>query len=323
MELSIVIPTRNQTATVIHSLRSVLTDSACDFELILVDQNDSPIVEKIIAKAGLESDPRLIHLRKPGTGVSRARNLGIRWARAPVIAFTDDDCTATPGWPTAVVARFAADPEMDAWFGSVIAGVEAPAGWIPEFYPAVEGLVTHGGDIIRSMGFTANFAARREVFARIGGFDQFLGPGVQLPNGEDTDLGYRALINGMRVHASNDPHVIHYGLRTGQREIREVTAKYLEGLGAFCMKHARCGDIQLAERAGREILRLFGMGTMNLIHGQRPSGYRGAWHVLLGLIYSWRLGVDRSARLHRPWLRAASVGRSSYEADLVITESEL
>jgi GT2 family glycosyltransferase len=115
-------------------------------------------------------------------GRAAARNRGWRAARAPLIAFTDDDCVATPGWLEALVAVAAANP------GAIVQGPTRPD---PQEWPRY-GPFSHtldNGSLSR--GFeTANILYPRSVLERVGGFDE---AAFSKWGGEDADLAWRAI----------------------------------------------------------------------------------------------------------------------------------
>lgn len=63
------------------------------FQIVIVDDGSTDTTGAIADASGCE----VIHL-SPNGGLSAARNAGIRAARAPLIAFTDDDCVPPPTW---------------------------------------------------------------------------------------------------------------------------------------------------------------------------------------------------------------------------------
>jgi GT2 family glycosyltransferase len=52
------------------------------------------------------SPDRLRYIRREERGLSRAYNRGVAEAIHELIAFTDDDCVAPPGWLDAVARAF-------------------------------------------------------------------------------------------------------------------------------------------------------------------------------------------------------------------------
>ena len=89
-----------------NAIRSVLDQQEATtppFEMIVVDNNSSDRTREIIERIAAV-DHRVRYLFESKQGLSHARNAGIREARAPLIAFTDDDVRAEPYWLAAIVA---------------------------------------------------------------------------------------------------------------------------------------------------------------------------------------------------------------------------
>src|SRR5690606_14278297 len=104
-------------------------------------------------------------------------NTGIARARAPLVAFTDDDVRVEPDWVAAVVRAFRDHPHADLVGGRVLPLWPAtPPGWLTPDHWAPLALADHGAAPIaitpaRPICPTgANLAVRRDVFASIGGF---------------------------------------------------------------------------------------------------------------------------------------------------------
>ncbi|MGA9751483.1 MAG: glycosyltransferase family A protein [Acidobacteriota bacterium] len=109
---SVVMPLWNKEATVARAIRSVLAQTAQDWELIVVDDGST---DGSAAEVGRFDDPRIRMVHQVNAGVSAARNRGIQEARAEWVAFLDADDEWLPGfletvralrsrWPEAKVA---------------------------------------------------------------------------------------------------------------------------------------------------------------------------------------------------------------------------
>ncbi len=85
--VSVIIPTYNRAHVLGRAIRSVLAQSYCDFELIVVDDGSTDDTATL---------PECIHervtlVRQDNRGVSAARNTGIRYSRGRLLAFLDSD----------------------------------------------------------------------------------------------------------------------------------------------------------------------------------------------------------------------------------------
>src|SRR4051794_9011163 len=93
-EVSVVIPTRDRRHLLETTLAAALNQREVDYEVIVVDDGSGDGTATELAAIG---DPRLRVLRNGASqGVSAARNRAIAEARAPWIAFLDDDDVWSP-----------------------------------------------------------------------------------------------------------------------------------------------------------------------------------------------------------------------------------
>jgi glycosyltransferase involved in cell wall biosynthesis len=92
--VSVLMPAHNAAAFVEASVRSVLSQTLTDLELIVVDDGSTDDTPKVLAEI---DDPRLVVLRlDPNQGVVVARNAAIERARGRYIALLDADDLAEP-----------------------------------------------------------------------------------------------------------------------------------------------------------------------------------------------------------------------------------
>jgi GT2 family glycosyltransferase len=236
--VSVVVCTVDRYDHLLGCLRSILDNPGSDFELLVVDQNAPEIHQRAIAAVG--PDPRLRWIWSGARGLSRARNRALEDARAPVLAFTDDDCRVPVDWVERIGTAFRADPELSLLFGATLLRPEDWArGWGAEFEPVSARELRHTLPDGRSRwGVGANMAIHRRVFERVGGFDVTLGAGAPLRAGEEIDLTIRAIRAGLKVLQTPDVSVLHLGVREGA-EAGRLMRGYGIGLGATFGKHVR------------------------------------------------------------------------------------
>ena len=209
ISLSLIIPTHNRASDLIFALESVARQTLphAEWEVVVVDNCSTDSTEEEVRKFA-EAHPDLnIRLVYEGeAGVSHARNRGISSTTAPFIAFIDDDERVNPEFLVAYLEFFRTHPQAEVAGGRIIA--EYPEGrpawmsrWVEmpianpmdygaEVCPFPRGKVPGGG----------NMAFRRDIFAKIEGFDAQLGRvGRELIGGEENDLFERILLSGRTI----------------------------------------------------------------------------------------------------------------------------
>jgi GT2 family glycosyltransferase len=133
-------------------------------------------------------------------GPGELRNTGVRAARAPLVAFTDDDCRPAADWLERLLEEAArADGDV------ILQGRTEPD---PDELRRLHGLARSQVIVGPSDWYQAcNIAYPRELFERLGGFDERFDGG-----GEDADLGLRAVAAGARavyVDSARVWHAVH------------------------------------------------------------------------------------------------------------------
>jgi glycosyltransferase involved in cell wall biosynthesis len=177
-DVSVVLPTYNRAANLRRALASVLDQrtSSRRYEVIVVDNNSSDDTRAEVDRAIAEGAP-VRYVLERNQGVSYARNAGIAAARAPLVAFVDDDVCVDADWIETICRTFEQHPELDCVGGKVLPKWEGPPpAWLTRDHWAPLALLDFG-ETSRSINagnqlclLTANFACRRETLDRVGLF---------------------------------------------------------------------------------------------------------------------------------------------------------
>jgi hypothetical protein len=88
----------------------------------------------------------------------------------------------------------------------------------------------------------ANMAIRRNIFERVGPFDEWLGPGTAFRAGEDIDYRLRMEALDIPMLATPRAKVLHNGYRYGAKAIYRHRMYYVTGDGALVAKLTLLGD---------------------------------------------------------------------------------
>jgi glycosyltransferase involved in cell wall biosynthesis len=192
--VSVIVPTYNRSATLADTLAALLAQDypADRLEVIVVDNASTDDTAAVVEAARRPGRAPIRYFRKENRGPAAARNYGVARALGAALAFTDSDCTMRPDWLRTAVGAFA--PGVGLVAGPVRPVVNPRR--IPSFF-------YHQTDHRAPNGIypTANILYRREVFDRLGGFDEQFGAYSWGPpiGGEDIDLAWRAQQAGYRA----------------------------------------------------------------------------------------------------------------------------
>ncbi|MFL5886401.1 MAG: glycosyltransferase [Thermoleophilaceae bacterium] len=181
-DISVVVPSHERPVR-LRWLLNALAEQTLDrnrFEVIVA--HDSGQQTKALLRTHA-IDPREIDL--PPCGAAPKRNAGWRAARAPLVAFTDDDCRPPTEWLERALAAAKRHP------GAIVQGMTMPD---PDEV-ALEAAAphTHTQRIVppSHAAQTCNIVYPRDVLERLGGFVE------GLESGDDTDLAARARREGV------------------------------------------------------------------------------------------------------------------------------
>ena len=179
-DVSVIVATYNRCNVLRGVLQSLMNQESAGvkYEVIVVDNNSSDDTRKIVEEFS-KSFPcaNLVYCVEPKQGVSYARNKGIVTARAPILAFTDDDIKPASNWVASVHEGFNRAPKVDCIGGKVLPDPETIfPDWLTRDYWSPLALLDLGDDSIaldpqNGPGLVgANIAVRASVFEKVGLF---------------------------------------------------------------------------------------------------------------------------------------------------------
>jgi GT2 family glycosyltransferase len=198
-DVSIVMATFDREGFMPRAVDALRAQEGVVSELIVVDDCSTDRTPAVLAELRARWPDWIRVLRTPANGgPAVARNLGWRAARAPWVAFTDDDCQPSPGWLAALLA------EADRSSADVVQGRTLPNPDDPSDGAWYRRMICTEFD---HRFETCNLLVSRSVLEEIGGFDE------SFPfAGEDADCGWRALKAGARPSFAHDA-LVHHAVR--------------------------------------------------------------------------------------------------------------
>jgi GT2 family glycosyltransferase len=278
--------------------------------VIVVDDGSSDATQHVLTREARRGELRLcIPPPVSRAGPASARNRGWRLARAPVVAFTDDDCVPTPTWLATLLRATRSHPEAIVRGRTLPNPAEAHA--LGSFAKTVQ--INAPSPHYE----TCNVAYPRPLLERIGGFDESFGAGA----GEDSDLGCRAVQAGGSPAFAPDAVVHHAVITRRPRAALGEALHATERVGAYKRNprlrghltlglfYDRSHPLLLAAGAGLLTRRAPLAGLLSLpyaLHlrrrtrapGARP--HHAAFFLLFDVIQLW--ATLRGARRHRTFI---------------------
>jgi GT2 family glycosyltransferase len=210
------------------------------YEVLVVDNNSADDTRAVVEGFVDGTGGRVRYAFEGTKGLSHARNHGIALARAPLVAFSDDDVRVAPDWVQQVVRAFEEHPNIDYVGGRVLPRwLQPPPRWLTTAHWSPLALQDYGTDTFVSSQARAiclvgaNLAFRRRVFDRVGSFTPELG---RIKDGigstEDHDLQLRVWRAGMcGLYA---PDVVADADVTPDRMVKSYHRRWHRGHGRHC-----------------------------------------------------------------------------------------
>jgi glycosyltransferase involved in cell wall biosynthesis len=200
LRTSVVVPTRGRDELLERCLCALLAQDVApsEYEILVADDGANDTTRHLVerrARQAREIGPRVRYLAvKEAHGPAAARNVGWRAARAPIIAFTDDDCIPSPGWLRAGLEALR-DESVAGASGRLVMPLPAH----PTDYELNAARLA-GGQFI-----TANCFYRRAALELVGGFDERFTAAWR----EDSDLQLELLERGRVLVSAQEAVVTH------------------------------------------------------------------------------------------------------------------
>jgi GT2 family glycosyltransferase len=187
-EISVVVPSHDRPLRLRWLLNALEEQTLPEdrWEIVVGHDSSGPETEELLRNHPLVQRGTLRHATlPPGSAPPGAnRNAALRLARAPIIAFTDDDCRPPEDWLENVLAAARENP------GAIIQGATTKD---PDEEAVSHAPQYHSQTIVPPTPWAecCNIIYPRELVERLGGFNE------EMYVGEDTELALRAFAQGV------------------------------------------------------------------------------------------------------------------------------
>ena len=249
LDASVVVCTRDRPDALQRCLASLPQQSWPAREIIVVDNASRDSRTREVAEAA-----GVTYLREDRPGLDIARNTGARHATSTIVAYTDDDVLLHPRWLERLVAAFDAAPV------AAVTGLVLPAELASDAQCHFEKYWSFGRGYLRrdvdaaafaaaqrkgvfpawEIGAGASMAFRRDVFERVGWFDERLDVGQAGCSG-DSEFWYRVLVHGLTCRYEPRAVALHFHRRTIDGLAHQIH-QYMRGhAAALLVQHERTG----------------------------------------------------------------------------------
>ena len=241
--VSVVLSTYNRADRLGLALDALLSQIGdVEFEVIVVDNNSTDRTSDVVARYAATAGQRVRYVFEPRQGLSYGRNTGIATARAPIIAFSDDDVRVAPDWVQQVKRTFDDYPEIDYVGGRVLPHwLKPPPRWLTQAHWAPLALQDYGDATLVSGRARAvclvgaNLAFRQRVFDVVGLFAPALGRVKDgIGSTEDHDMQLRVWRAGMR--GLYVPEIVAVADVTPDRLVKSYHRRWHRGHGHHCAR---------------------------------------------------------------------------------------
>ncbi len=279
--VSVVVPTYKRPRMLARCLASLVMQSlpAHTYEIIVCDDGcDVETYEVVVSWAAQlhAAGYGIVYVPVTDTqGPAGARNRGFRVARAPVIAFTDDDTIADRRW-------------LERGLSALREGASAVSGRIQVPVPAhPTDYEVDAAGLSRAEFATANCFVHRHMLDLIGGFDTRYTSAWR----EDSDLQFSILRAGGTIARADDAVVLHpvrparFGVSMSQQRKSQFDALLYK-------KHRKLYRTRVAPSRPWLYYAIVGFGVATAVAaaaGERNTAIAGAigWAALTAL-FAWR-----------------------------------
>jgi glycosyltransferase involved in cell wall biosynthesis len=200
--LSLICATKNRHDELRRLLVSLYAQTSQQFELIIVDQNETALIYGLVEE--FKNHIKIVHIRSSFSSNTKARNEGARQASYTWLGFPDDDCW----YPDDAIAKLLQLVKREEAEG-VFINWSDPLPVIPmKMFSFESGIMKLDEAFTLASCICIFFKA--ETFRQVNGFNEKMGLGTDtlVKAGEEQDLMLKVISQGGRIY--KEPAILVY-----------------------------------------------------------------------------------------------------------------
>ncbi|EOD81601.1 glycosyltransferase [Grimontia indica] len=236
MKFSLVLCTIGRLKEVEDFLNSLLNQKV-NYEIIIVDQNDSNELKERFEENFSFLCDRTTYLKVKEKGLSKSRNLGLKYASGDIVCFPDDDCIYSNDLLLRIEDYFLSN-EVDVLSIKSVGNVE----FLKNSEIKEQSKVTKCGIFSKIISYSMFFKAESIKNKR---FDERLGVGSQFGSTEESDFLLSVINDGYSVKYIPDLKVYHPEKIEDYNNLERMKY-YSLGVGAFYKKNMNANNLKIA-----------------------------------------------------------------------------
>ncbi len=206
LDATVIIPTYNSEKYISRVLHAIYEGGTClPRQVIIVDGYSKDSTIKKVKECSVEV------FLNPKVSAAAARNIGIKFSKGDIIAFTDSDCVPDKNWLENILQCFKNNPELVGVGGKMLPlesknDIEAFSAnvFLKEIMKFPKQAFKPSEKFLPGSFITANCAYRKDALIEIDGFNELF-----KNNAEDIDLFWR-MIDKFPGRLLYDPSIIIY-----------------------------------------------------------------------------------------------------------------
>lgn len=243
-KISVIIPTYKRSEFLDRAIKSVLSQSFTDFEIIIVDDNGRGNKFQVETGNNIQQlygdNPKIKYIiNEINLGGAGARNEGIKKSKGKYITFLDDDDIYLPD-KLALQWMFMEEQNLEMTFSNCIVKNDQNV-VVEEIDYNLDGLPSYKDllkmHLMNHIGPTDSFMFKKDKLIEIGGFEK-------VNAGQEYILALKSIVNKLRMGYLKECQVVQYfhngeRISTGnkkikaQKELIGIKKKYFDVLNFF------------------------------------------------------------------------------------------